>query len=627
MFFIESQLQAESLKRTEARDKRLLRYLQQEIEDALSAKSGFDAMILEALRQYEGVPKVPYRSTPIEDSPNIEITLGAIAVDSLYAQAMTSIWSVSPILTCAATRDDPKLVKAVDRLQFFANWGVENEFNTRKCAEHVVMDVIQLGTGAIQTSYINLIRKTQTTRIVDRGPRNEPIPIEHLILPGGYTGEPNMAPWIAVRMYLSHEEVRARARLPEDRRERWELDKRTLKPFMPCANVAEVTQQRESMSRTTSNAKLRKLYEVYAVYVSFDYDDDGEDEELLCFWDRTSNTLGWCNYSRNDYRPINKEVYQVRAHMWNGLGVMEMMRPYQEEVSHSHNQRATNVELANFRVWAVKEGYVNESVLTGIKNRVIPLANPRDDMVPLSMGEVYTSESTYEITTLNLGERRVGLADTGGPRASQAIGTRTPATTAAALMQSGSNRFAPAFDNIRRLIAGGVQQCLWRYHEQLRAESEGGPAERNIKAVLGEEDGQLVVDLLKESDFLQSVSVELTASNASINRDADRQNSIMLANFLGAWGEKILQLITITSNTQVPQEVREVAKKLAIAAGSIAERTVRTFDQIRDPSRYIVDIEGELNQAVQSPPGPLQGLMQLLGANQQQPLDIPGQPA
>jgi hypothetical protein len=600
------------LKRTPSLDKRFCRHFQEEIEAALAARAEYDADILDALRQYEGVPKVPYRNSPIENAPNIEITLGAIATDALYAQAITTIFSVNPILTVAATKEQQ--VKQAQALQDFCNWGIENEFGVRECAEHAIMDVIQLGTGAIYTPYVEVVRKTQTRRIIDRGPRCQPIPIENLIVPGGTVGDVTTAPWVAIRMFLSFADVKARAMMDDDQRERWTLDRRTLAPFLPCASLSQVQMQREAMSRTTSNTKQRKVYEVYAIFCTYDYDKDGEDEELLAFWDRSSSTLGWIDFTPHDYRPINKEVYQVRAHSWNGLGVMKMLAPYEEEVTQTHNDKATNVKLANFKVWGVKEAVAQEGVLTGIPNRIIPLGNPKEDLVALNMGEVYPSEGIYEATTLNLAERRVGLSDLGIPRPSQVLGTRTPATTAASLLQAGNNRFAPAFDNIRRLVAGGVKQCLWRYHERLRTETEGGPAERNIRAVLGSPRADLVIQLLKEDDFLQSVNVELTASNASINRDADRQNSILLANFMGAWGEKILQLVQIASTPDIPEPVREAARKLAIAASAIAERTVRTFDQIRDPSRYIVDVEQELDAAAEIQPGPMQAIAQLLGA-------------
>lgn len=601
----------EDFDRTDSGDKRFCRHFQEEIEAALSARAEYDADILDALRQYEGVPKTPYRSSPIENAPNIEITLGAIATDALYAQAMTTIFAVNPILTVNATKESG--TKAAMALQDFTNWGIDNEFEMRKAAEHSVMDVIQLGTGAIYTPYIDVMRKTQTRRIVDRGPRIQPVPIENLIVPGGCTQDINQAPWVAIRMFMSFAEVKARAVLPDDIRERWKLHRGTLAPFMPCASMSAVQMQREAMSRTSSNTKMRKLYEVYAIYATYDYDRDGEDEEMLAFWDRSSNTLGWIGYTPNDYRPINKEVYQVRAHSWNGLGVMKMLAPYEEEVTQTHNDKATNVKLANFKVWGVKESIAQEGVMTGIPNRIVALQDPKNDIVALNMGEVYPSEGIYEATTLNLAERRVGLSDLGIPRPSQVLGTRTPASTAASLLQAGNNRFAPAFDNIRRLLTDGVKQCLWRYHERLRTEPEGGPAERNIRAVLGDPRAQLVIDLLKTDDFLQSVAVELTASNASINRDADRQNSILLANFMGAWGEKILQLVGIASSPQTPEPVREAARKLAIAAAAIAERTVRTFDQIRDPSRYIVDVEAELDASTQVQPGPMQALAGMLG--------------
>src|SRR5258706_4186803 len=73
-----------------------------------------------------------------------------------------------------------------------------------------------------------------------------------------------------------------------------------------------------------------------------------------------------------------------------------------------------------------------------------------------------------------------------------------------------------------------------------------------------------------------------------------------------------MELVTIAANPQVPPEVKTTAQKIATAAGEIIERTIRTFDQIRDPRTFIVDVGEELDSALACVnQNGLQGLSQL----------------
>jgi hypothetical protein len=198
-------------------------------------------------------------------------------------------------------------------------------------------------------------------------------------------------------------------------------------------------------------------------------------------------------------------------------------------------------------------------------------------------------------------------------------------------LQQVNRRFTPAFDSIRNCIADAIRQALYRYREQLL---RGGRAADNAMATiyntLGYEDGNLVIDLLKRDTFDESYEVELTAASASVNREADKQNAIMLTNILGQYYQRTLELIMLASNPQTPPEVASLARKIAASAGELIDRTIRTFEQVRDPSTFIIDVENELNSLETSneEQQALGMLMSLIGGGQQQTprLGMPAQP-
>ena len=113
------------------------------------------------------------------------------------------------------------------------------------------------------------------------------------------------------------------------------------------------------------------------------------------------------------------------------------------------------------------------------------------------------------------------------------------------------------------------------------------------------------------------MSVELTASSASVNRESDRQNAIMLLNVLGQYYSQLIQLMTMVTTPGVPPQLIAVGMKVIDAASEAVERTVRTFDQVRDPEAFVIRAK-DVAQA--------SGLANVVDAGMQQLMGQLGQP-
>ena len=101
-----------------------------------------------------------FADTPIIGVKHLEVPLGAIASDVIYAQVVGLIYSIAPLITCQAV--DPALVDAVKDLQRFTNWGADKNFNLRQASDHAFLDNIQLGTGIY---YIPNIERTHKGKV------------------------------------------------------------------------------------------------------------------------------------------------------------------------------------------------------------------------------------------------------------------------------------------------------------------------------------------------------------------------------------------------------------------------------------------------------------------------------
>jgi hypothetical protein len=369
-----------------------------------------------------------------------------------------------------------------------------------------------------------------------------------------------------------------------------------------------VRTQREAIGKQLSGIERKgNLYEIFDIYCYFDIDDDGLDEDLYVVWDRTSRSILKVAFNPYDRRPIEKMVYQRRPHLFYGLGVLEMMQPYEQELTDIHNYGTLNILLANSRIWKGASGRIPQNMSLW-PNRVVELQNPKEDLIPEQMGEVYPSIWNAQAMVTQLAEKRVGVNEMSMARGSAVMGTRTPGITALSMLQQFNKRFTPAFASMRTALSNAVKQAIYRYQEKVLARKAKVLA--HIVKVLGVEDGYRVINLLSDPEFDQGIIVELTAASASVNKEADRQAMFQLVGVLAQYYQRTLELITIASNPQTPPVVADVAKQIAESAGEVIERTLSTFDQVRDPSLFVVEMEEAIDAATQD--RPRQAVMQLL---------------
>jgi hypothetical protein len=588
------------LRRSAKRDAALVDWLTQEVEDAFSARRELEESWVENLRMYEGVPKVPIKNVPIENAPNIEVTIGAVAADSIFAQALELIFAINPVVTTRPTLSDPETVQDAKAMQRFLNWGSTNEFHLRQAAEQVLLDDVQLGTGVYYIPWIEAIKHTDLGRVIDIGPRLFGVPIEDFLTPGGAYADPQLMPWCAYRTWPTSGEIEERRR-----RRKWDTS-----GFAATGNVSWMRTRRENLGRTHGQAgRTASLYEVLEIYCYFDYDNDGAEEDLLVIWDRTSRTIGWMGYNPYDRRPFEPMRYQLRPWLFNGLGVLEMLRPYQDEITENHNQRNLNARLANTRMWKARTGAIPTGQMIVYENKVVELQDP-NELMELKLSDVYPSSAGNEMLSIALAEKRSGVQELSSKQAAPLTSSRTPGITALSFIQQQNRRFAPAFDAMRLATAGAVTQCMYRYRERLLAGDR--LAEQNIMRVLGPEDAERVVRVLKTPGFEEAITVELTASSSSVNREAERQNALLLVNMLGQYYQQTLQLVSVAADPNTPEMVREVAAKIATSAGELMDRTIRTFDQLRDPASFILELQEDFDKLATEAPV-MNPIQQLLG--------------
>jgi len=126
-------------------------WIEQEIDDSFSSRKQLDKVWREVLKMYNGVPKMASRNIPIPNAPNIEVTIGAIASDTIFAQAVDLVFNTSPLATVRPKpkfKGDDESIKNAQAMQTFTNHiATSEESGLRESVETAILDDIQLGTG------------------------------------------------------------------------------------------------------------------------------------------------------------------------------------------------------------------------------------------------------------------------------------------------------------------------------------------------------------------------------------------------------------------------------------------------------------------------------------------------
>lgn len=568
---------------------RLSSFLHGELHRSEASRNEQERVWEENLRMYEGVSRFRQRNIPIENASNLEITLGAMATDAIWAQMLNLIFNISPLVTVNPTSTTGEFVEHAKAIQTFVE-RIVPKIDMRRAAENAILDDVKLGTGIIYTPWREKRKKTVVDEVVTRGPKQYAVPVEDFFVPGGSYDDIQNERWVAMRYWLTENELQLRRRDFN-----WNIDE-----IQSAGNVDRTRQVRERLGRHDGHNSRKggadvhggELYEIFDVYCYFDIDDDGIDEDLLVTFERRSQKvlrLRWNPYER---RPFEVARYQLRQFLFYGLSVIEMLRPYQEGATNLYNHWVDNSLLANSRFWTGPYGAVPNNQLKVWPNRYLPIPEP-GAVQGVAMADTWPSAPAALQTTVSFAERRSGINELSSPTGSAGIiGTRTPGITALSALQKQNERFGPAFDAAKNMVANSVKQALFRYQERLLAGDTD--VELQIRKMMGDVDAELIIQVMRSKSFDDAFAVELTSSSVNVNRETARQNWVLLIQTLVSLYEKIIPLAQFIESPQVGPVTKAASKQLIEKVNEMIDRLVRTFDQVRDPGTLLLDLNQEI---------------------------------
>lgn len=558
---------------------RLREWLLVEHQKAIDARYGLENVWRTAERMYQGTPPDHQRWIPFENAPVIEVTVGAMACDQIYAQAIDLIFQVNPPVTVRSRKRE--FDASADAIQDLVTHGTMSKYwNFTPAIKEGLIDDVKLGTAIWYIPYTKTIRKTNLREIVTFGPKIYSIAPEDFLIPASaVTKDIEATRFATLRLRMNKAELKLRARLNN-----WTIDDAAAPD--QSSMVQSDRQRTAGLAGGGLGGESKPTIIIGNTFCLFDIDDDGIDEDLEVVWNMTSGNPLKVMYNRYaPTRPFVLECYQDRAHVPWGLGVMEMMIPFEREITEIHNNHIWNLMIANTKL------YQGPSTCMQEMTEIFPgkfIVNDDGEIKALDMGQINGTMLQGESAVIGMARERAGVQGlSGAPR----IPGRTPGISTLSMLQQANRRFTPAFDNMRCGVGNVVLQCLLRLQEQVRGGNEA--IVKKLADILGEQKAELVIELFKHSavELTDALDIQLTASSVSVNREADRQNMTMLVSQIyQPYLQGMAQLAQVKAQPPFPG-ADKVADQAAQALNRLMHKIVKTFDQISDVNGFLIDLD------------------------------------
>lgn len=568
----------------------LVQYLRTEIQQALNDRAPLEERWNRYLAGYRALPLEEVKRFPFDGAANLTLPVIATDVDTVYSRLMGLLFAADNLWSCRPL--NPGMVDYAPRLQEFLQWAQDAELGVYPAVADFLLEKCKLGTGILKSRYTRESKRVYQFRETDQGVaeqitqiliRDHPV-VQHVslfdfLLPASAC-DIQYAPWCAERLMLT-----------------WgQLQNRVAAGLYQNVNNLGSWWARDRGSRQTQlmegldafSPGIGDKFELWECWLDYDVSATGEPMAIVATIHLPTMSVLRIDYNPffNQEKPYAESRYLRQEKRFYGIGLCEMLDQFQDEISTMHNQRLDNATLANSSMFKAKKGI-------GIKQDepIFPgrwfLLDNLEDVQPMAMGQRYDSTVPYEQLTLSYATRRTGVSDwiSGADSPSANYGT---ATNAVQQLREGTKRFDQVLREDRRCLGIVGRQVVELYQQY----NQHGKEYR----VLGKEDGDYVHKVLSFPMELirTSVSIELTATSASLNKEVQIRTNQIVMQMVMQFYQQIMTGISYMVNPQMPPEIRLVASEM-VKGGTILMRRILSDYDIQDADALVPTLGGALD--------------------------------
>lgn len=574
--------------------KKLSEDLCKDYKQAVSDRSQKEMTWAKWRRQMEARPEFREKSWPYPNASNVVPPLSQIVAQALFGHlkemydAIDPPWYVKPL-----KEGDVEIVKQAKVLTKYYNICSKSslDWNLSKFERNFLKEVAEMGTCYVKVPYSvkPWYFKDSEGRTVEAsmhdGPELVVIPVEDLVYPEEYDNLQEM-PWVAHNVVKAEYEIK-------DLVTRGIYDADAAEAVLQFSREGGSVKSRAEDDIKQSSPSREGQYVLSEFYVYFDADSDGLHEDLVLTVHVPSQTVLRIDYNEFGYRMLSAGTYMNRTFSLEGRGAGQTCEYQQDEIEAVHNVRNDNMKFANMRMLAVRRGTMREDERI-YPAKIFQTDNPREDIMPIQLGEIYPSSLQAENMTMNYAREASGMSSIMSGFSDQRLGTRDTFRGQSLRMSQGQGLFSA--------IADGLNQCfsevgMMLFFQLVKNRDRVIEKERKILRLNEEE-----IDVLEEAlnmpfeEIPMQLAFKIRTSDVDQTFEAKRQNLLALTQL---YAQYAMQIIPLSDKLFGPegQQMQQVAPEayandLAIYNGAtrLMSEVFKFFGE-EDPESYVPDTQ------------------------------------
>lgn len=560
---------------------RLESYLWTELNNHYAERDVWMQDINQWQKDYWAKPVSKTATFPFTGASTLIVPLTAIAVESVHASMMTSLYALEDLVHGKSISNFWD--EALDPYLRYLNYTLKNVVQIESVSDNLSLENVKFGTCVAKTGYEKLIKKAVRNvggrlqefevRVKD-GPFADAVSLGSFLMPF-QCQDPQTAPWVGEEFDKSPYEVK----LLQDSGFFYEGTYDFLLAYVSQSNSGINGQER---AMAIVQEQLEDRVPVYPKYlnwvglcVSFPTTIDGDPEELIVHYHRGSRKIMSVRYNENsdlhrDYRYTN---YFPVEHRWAGIGIGKQNEQFQREITMIHRQRLDGGTLSNTIMLKVHKmsGY-------GPKEPIFPgkmwFLDDMSHVEGFPMHDIKPSSFANEQGSLVYSQQRSGVNELtlGMPQ----VGTPGTATSDLSRIQEGKKKFDYSFKLFKKLhleIVTDIACLMQQYGPRMITQTMAG--------------GEMVNQILQLPDVFirDGLIFELAISGQNSNKVLDRQNWVQLAQITQQYWMGQLQLAQLSGS---PEFIQAVAQQAMQAINRVYKQILETHD-IRNIDKLTLD--------------------------------------
>ena len=541
-------------------------------------------------RLSKGQPAEEKKNFPWPNASNLVIQIIGTCKDILKAAIMASIWDVLPIYKAQLVGEwEPKeqgeeqRAALEDAMSYFAM--EQNELDLYRVESLWFGEAIDFGTSFVKAPFEHLMEVEMVS--LDGSGQSSP---KEFVKKHGPT---------PIKLPFEDMGFDTKASTLEDSKfnyhivklSKYDLEERAYNGIYSREAVNKILGQYDTPTTSGPQAERQTdqgINEVasphsaeYWIYECwFPYFHNGQTFRIIYSYHYKSNTKMRAIYN---FYPKNEQPFRMARLGYDddgllGYGYAEMLEHYQEEIATKHNQRNDAGTLRNTSIARVSRASKLDSIFSLYPGAVVP--GEQNEIEIMNLGTATESTVPEENLSIQLAERRsgidMGIQGSGGGTQNPRKGVYSAMGTFSVMQQS--NRRS----NLRTADMRYSHISLGRLVLELYAYFGLGDKGR----IFGKNEKHLASAL--ENVRKGRLNFPVRAATASVNRELEKQNDMLLVNILRQHHMGIAQLMQGILSGQMPPPMAKYMVKVIRSSDALMHNVLRRFDH-DDTSRLLPD--------------------------------------